>query len=214
MQKLVLEFKTLMVVVALSLAAPAAHAKSAQDMPEDAWAFIQELADKTLDVLDNIYLTQEERDQQFHDLLRDGFEINYLAKLVLGHHRRSATKQQMQDFQDIFSDYIIGIYAGRLAKYGDERFYVTGTMPVGKNDIYVRSEVTRAGRDPFAADWRVRLMDGELRIIDIKIAGISMLQTQRDEFSSRINRVGMDGLIEDMRKKAGTKTTNVAQKDG
>ncbi|MCG8452594.1 MAG: ABC transporter substrate-binding protein, partial [Spirochaetales bacterium] len=138
-------------------------------------------------------------DAEFHRLLKEGFEIEYLAKLVLGRHRRTASAQQMAEFQELFPDYIIKIYADRLKEYGDERFYVTGTSPAGKKDIYVHSEVTRQGRDPFAADWRVRFMNGQLRIIDIKIAGISMLQTQRDEFSARINNVGMDGLIEDLR---------------
>ena len=124
-------------------------------------------------------------------------------KLVLGHNRRSATREEMAGFQEVFPDYIISIYAKRLAKYGDERFYVTGSIPAGKKDIYVQSEVTRRGRDPFSALWRVRLINGELRIIDLKIAGISMLQTQRDEFSSRINAVGMVGLIEDMQQKTG-----------
>lgn len=190
--------------LALLLGGAARGAETAQDMAPEAEAFIQVLADKTLAVLDDIRLTQEERDQQFHALLADGFEVAYLSKLVLGRHRRTATPEQMAEFEVVFPDYIISIYAQKLAKYGDERFYVTGSKPVGKKDIYVISEVTRKGRNPFTADWRVRLMDGELRIIDIKIAGISMLQTQRDEFSSRINAVGIDGLIADMIKRSET----------
>jgi len=213
MKQLILAFRGLMVVVFATLTS-AASAESAQDMPDEARAFIQELADNTLGVLDNIYLTQEERDQEFHRLLAEGFEIEYLAKLVLGHHRRTASAVQMEKFNAVFPDYIIEIYANRLQEYGDERFTVTGILPVGKKDIYIQSEVSRKGRDPFRADWRVRLMDGELRIIDIKISGISMLQTQRDEFSSRINAVGIDGLIEDMREKVGFETLDVAQRDG
>jgi len=181
----------------------AAFAETAREMPREAEAFIQVIADKTLTVLDDIRLTQEERDAQFHALLADGFEIDYMAKLVLGHNRRNATREEMAGFQEVFPDYIISIYAKRLAKYGDERFYVTGSIPAGKKDLYVQSEVTRRGRDSFSALWRVRLINGELRIIDLKIAGISMLQTQRDEFTSRINAVGMVGLIADMRQKTG-----------
>ena len=197
--------KTLLLTRAflLGLWGQTAFAETAREMPREAEAFIQVIADKTLTVLDDIRLNQEERDAQFHALLADGFEIDYMAKLVLGHNRRNATVEEMAGFQEVFPDYIISIYAKRLAKYGDERFYVTGSIPAGKKDIYVQSEVTRRGRDPFSALWRVRLINGELRIIDLKIAGISMLQTQRDEFSSRINAVGMVGLIEDMQQKTG-----------
>lgn len=197
------QLKTMAVLAAglLILLSIPARAQTAQEMPDESQAFIQELAEKTLAVLDDIRLTQEERDTEFHRLLAEGFEIPYLSKLVLGRHRKTATSGQMAEFQQVFPDYIIKIYADRLKEYGDERFYVTGTYPAGKKDIYVQSQVTRAGREPFSADWRVRWMNEQLSIIDIKISGISMLQTQRDEFSSRINQVGFDGLLTEMRDK-------------
>ena len=137
----------------MGLCASAAVAETARDMPREAEAFIQVLADKTLAALDDIRLTQDERDAQFHALLAEAFEIDYLAKLVLGHNRRTATSEEMTGFQEVFPDYIISIYAKRLAKYGDERFYVTGSEPAGKRDLYVKSEVTRRGRDSYEARY-------------------------------------------------------------
>lgn len=189
----------------LGLSIPA-HAKNAQDMNEEAEAFIQELANNTLDALDDIRLTQDERDQKFHDLLKEGFEIPYLSKLVLGRHRKKASRNQMSDFEQLFPDFIISVYSARLQEYGDERFNVTGSSPTGKRDLYVHSEFSRRGRDPFIASWRVRLMDDKLRIIDIVVGGISMLQTQREEFSSRIAKVGMDGLLDDLRERNENET--------
>ncbi len=199
-------FKFLMLLTGFMLLPFQAFAKDAQDMPDEAQAFIQELADNTLETLDDIRLTQEERDERFHDLLKEGFEIPYLSKLVLGRHRKDASREQIREFETLFPDFIISVYSARLQEYGDERFIVTGTSPTGKRDIYVQSEFSRKGRDPFIASWRVRLMDDKLRIIDIVVGGISMLQTQREEFSSRIARVGMDGLLEDLRNRGETKT--------
>jgi phospholipid transport system substrate-binding protein len=183
-----------------------AQAENAQDMTEEAEAFIQELANNTLETLDDIRMTQEERDQQFHELLKEGFEIPYLSKLVLGRHRKKATREQLRDFERLFPDFIISVYSARLQEYGDERFNVTGSSPTGKRDLYVHSEFSRKGRNPFIASWRVRLMDDNLRIIDIVVGGISMLQTQREEFSSRIAKVGMDGLLDDLRDREETET--------
>lgn len=195
------KLKTFFILLSILLLPLPAQAKNAQDMSEEAEAFIQELANNTLDTLDDIRMTQEERDQKFHDLLKDGFEIPYLSKLVLGRHRKKASRAQMRDFEQLFPDFIISVYSARLKEYGDERFNVTGSSPTGKRDLYVHSEFSRKGRNPFIASWRVRLMDGHLRIIDIVVGGISMLQTQREEFSSRIARVGMDGLLDDLRER-------------
>jgi len=191
--------KFLILICGLILGPIQAFGQTAQTMSTESQAFIQDLADATLETLDDIRLTQEERDQRFHDLLKDGFEIPYLSKLVLGRHRNNATREQMAQFETLFPDYIINIYSTRLQEYGDETFVVTGTSPTGKSDLYVHSEVSRKGRNPFNADWRVRYMGGKLRIIDIVVGGISMLQTQREEFSARIAKVGFDGLLDDLR---------------
>lgn len=183
------------------LAAPAAAQQPAAETPGEAKAFIRQLADKTFAVLDNIRLTEEEREEEFRRLLQEGFEIGYIGKLVLGHYRRTASEQQMAEFERLFPDYIIDIYARRLSEHGDENFTIGGTSPAGKRDIYVHSTITRPSGAPFRADWRVRRMDGELRIIDVKIDGVSLLLTQRDDFSSRIAKVGMDGLLEDLRRR-------------
>ena len=46
------------------------------------------------------------------------------------------------------------------------------------------------------------MIDGEYRIIDIAIEGISMAVTKRSEFSALIQSKGIDGLIAALRLRA------------
>ena len=48
---------------------------------------------------------------------------------------------------------------------------------------------------PIVVDFRVRPTNGTFKLIDVVVEGLSMLKTQRDEFSSVIQRNGVDGLI-------------------
>ena len=49
-------------------------------------------------------------------------------------------------------------------------------------------------------DWRVRSdKDGNIKIIDVKIEGISMVATQRDDFTARISSSGVNGLNQYMK---------------
>lgn len=181
----------------------AAQAQTAAENPEGALAFVDKLANDALAVLNDVTITQEERDQAFRDLLADGFDLGYIGKLVLGSHRRRATPEQLAEYNRIFPEYVLRIYASRLTEFGDERFVVGTTQKAGKRDIYVRSQVVRPDGPPISADWRVRLVNGEFKVVDLRIEGISMVITQRDEFAAKISKDGLDSLIEGLRRRAG-----------
>ena len=44
-------------------------------------------------------------------------------------------------------------------------------------------------------DWRVRRIDQRFKIIDVVVEGVSMLVTQKAEFSAVLRQRGIDGLI-------------------
>lgn len=211
-----------MILMGLLVALPAAHAQDAIDDvgqpaaetaaedPEGAKAFILALSDDALRILDDTTLTQQERDIAYRKILSKGFALKYIARLVLGRHGRSASKEQMEEYTRIFPDYILNIYVHRLTEFGDEQFIVGETTPAGKKDIYVRSEIIRPDGPPVAADWRVRIRDGRFRIIDLKIEGISMAATQRDRFAAKIAKVGLSGLIQSLKDEAGLDNAGTA----
>lgn len=178
--------------------------KVAADDPEGAMAFIQKLSDDMLEAWTNVELTETQRQEEFRQLLYTGFDVDYVSKLVLGRHRRTASRSQLNEYLDLFPKYIINIFANRIGDYGDEKFEVLGTAPAGKRDIFVRSQILRPNGNNIAADWRVRWEDGGYSIIDLKVEGISMALTQREEFSAKVEADGMEGLLEQLRSGTGT----------
>ena len=56
---------------------------------------------------------------------------------------------------------------------------------------------------PLAVDWRVRERDDKsLVAIDVIVAGVSLIVTQRSEFGAVIERHGIDGLLAELRRRA------------
>jgi ABC-type transporter MlaC component len=45
-------------------------------------------------------------------------------------------------------------------------------------------------------DWRVRKFKGGYKVVDVVIEGVSMLSTQRAEFSAVLRKFGPGGLID------------------
>ena len=103
------------------------------------------------------------------------------------------TPERWSDYLQLFSAFVLKVYSSRLGGYAGETFKVTGTRPAGKQDILVRTEIIRPSGPPLDCEWRVRVIDGRQRIIDVMVAGISMAITQCSEFTSVISQKRIRG---------------------
>lgn len=104
-----------------------------------------------------------------------------------------------------YSDYILRTYAAKMGGGGAavNRFDVIKTRVHGTKDFLVYCVVTRAGGEPLRLVWRLRQRDGRYRIIDLMVEGVSLVQTQRQEFVSfiRANGGSVDKLIAELRQR-------------
>lgn len=178
---------------------------------QEAKDFIQQLADRALTSLHREHKTLEQQETRFREILTEGFNVNYIGKISLGRHRKKASRHDLEIYYALFPEYLVKVYTSRLTKLDTRDVQVKKVLPNGKRDMYVRTRVTDNEKKFYDVDWRVRPDkkndkkhdkkhdQRSYKIIDVKIEGISMARTQRDDFSSRISESGISGLINYMK---------------
>ena len=178
----------------------AAAGQRAAASNDPAIAFVQGIGDDVIAILGNkANSTFVEREAAFRDLMVRGFDVPLVTHFVLGRHWKSASDEQRAEFSVIFLGFLARVYASRFDSYsyGGEQFTVRTAIADDSSDTIVRARVARpSGADP---DFRVRSGDGNHKVIDLYVEGISMLHTHRVEVSSVINRKGIDGLLSELR---------------
>lgn len=173
---------------------------------DEARAFIETLSNDAIRVLEDENLDDTAREKAFRALLSANFDVPYIARFTLGRNARTATKSEVNAYNSLFDDYVIRAYSTRLTDYAGEEIRVRNAKAAGTKDILVLTEIKSPGSgQTFVAEWRVRPRGPVFRVIDIKIEGISMVITQREEFSSIIKRKGMTGLIKTLEDRTGQK---------
>jgi phospholipid transport system substrate-binding protein len=156
------------------------------------------LADKAIDTLAVQNISEQQREERFRSLLRDHFDLQAIGKWVLGRYWRNATTAEREEYLKLFEELIVKTYANRFREYTGEQLTIQDAIPGGDEDAIVHSEIIRPnGAPPIRVDWRVRLPDGDYKVVDVVVEGVSMSQTQRSEFGSVIRRNGGDikGLL-------------------
>ncbi len=176
------------------------------DESADSQQFVRTLADKAISQLTDATLSAGEREQRFRVLLGDHFDVLGMGRSALGRFWRIATPDEQKEYLVLFEDLIVATYANRFRDYGGENLDITNVVKnSGSEDvaILVQSQIVRNVAKPIRVDWRVARASGDHKIVDVVIEGVSMMQTQRSEFSSVITRGGgkVASLIDELRAK-------------
>jgi phospholipid transport system substrate-binding protein len=163
---------------------------------------IQSVGDDVLSVLRDPALDNQQKFDRLVALLDGPIDLDIIARLILGRHWRSASEGQQAEYLELFRAFALDNLASRLHVYDGQDFEIVGAQTVNERDAVVATRVTGGGRPPLKVDWRVReLDDGDLVAIDVIVEGISLIVTQRSEFSAVIERRGMDGLLAELRQR-------------
>lgn len=178
-----------------SIANPAStsYVKVATDQAETAKDFVQALANEGVGFLSDPNLSHEDRREKFKTLLNENFDIKYIGRFSLGRYWNQASEAQRTEYLNLFEKMIVNVYSKRFSEYDGQDLKITSARADGDTDAIVNSYINGKGQK-VAVDWRVRMRNGQPKVIDVIVEGVSMATTQRSEFASIIQRGG--GQIE------------------
>jgi phospholipid transport system substrate-binding protein len=125
-------------------------------------------------------------------VLETNFDLNYMARSSLGRHWNQATPEQRERFLKVVASAEAHAYARRFGQYGGQRLTVdrSAPMPRGDDVSIVNSKLTQTDAEPIAIQWEVRTDGQRVRIVDVRIEGVSMVVTRRAEYNSFIQAHG------------------------
>jgi phospholipid transport system substrate-binding protein len=200
----------LLLVVSLGLGGPRASATTAPD----AASFIKTLISQGLQTLNEKNLSPQVREQRFHKILEEDFDVPRISRFVLGRYWNTASEPEREAFTKTFQQWVIRAYATRFSEYsGDEvQVKVTGDRAESDANHIVTSQVLRPNAPPAHVDWRVRKQGNDYKIVDVDVEGVSMALTQREEFASVIQRNGgtVAGLTKALEQRIASGDTSAA----
>tara|TARA_Y100001968_G_C19335294_1_gene706520 strand:+ start:190 stop:834 length:645 start_codon:yes stop_codon:yes gene_type:complete len=197
--------------VSISLVVLLATSSLAAPSHRDPGEFVTKLGNRAIELLASRTVSEEEQERRFRQLLREGFAVRKIGKFVLGKYRRIATKGEISEFLDLFEDYIVSLYSSAFRNYSGETFVVARVVKTrSPRDTMVVAHINPDAPDgPTKVVFQVRHSNGDYKVLDVKIQGVSMIVTQRDEFTGFIRNNGgkVAALIEALREKTASLRT-------
>lgn len=192
------KWRQLVAVVLLGLSVYLAGPVQAAQPPQE---LVRQTAEKMLDTLRTERAVIEQQPQRIYELVSQivlpHFDFERMSSWVLGKYWRTATPAQRQRFVEEFRTLLVRTYAKSLASYTDQKISYLPMRPATKQDeVKVRTEVDQPGGLPIPIDYDLYLgKNGEWKVYDVTIDGVSLVTNYRTTFATQIRQDGLDKLI-------------------
>ncbi len=208
-----MKMKLLPLMLTSVLLATAPSLVLAQARPAAPATASQSAAAKTvLDSSSRILSTLEQRRAEFRQNpaalrqfidgeLSKGFDREYAARLVLGVHGRGASDADIKLFADAMADNLMARYGSTLLDIqGKPSFRMRSETPLpGNRGVKVSTELMRAGNEPTPVEYLMRNVNGQWKIFDVMIEGISYVQTFKTQFDTALRQKSIAQVAADLR---------------
>lgn len=172
---------------------------------KQAETFVTGLGSQAVNVLQDAGLQPAQKRATLSDLFARNVDVEWIGRFVLGRHYRTLSEPQRQRFMTVYGEFLRRTYTSRFEEYTGVEFTVLGSTEAGPQESLVQTRVQVPGKAPIKVDYRiVETAPGTFKVTDIVVEGVSLLTTQRSEFSSVINRDGVDTLISRIESKLQT----------
>jgi phospholipid transport system substrate-binding protein len=171
--------RTSVVATALALLVCAGAVHAAQG-PCDV---VQRLGDEVLAVLRDTGISNDEKRTRIEQIAVRGVDFETLSKLVLARHWTRFSPDEQARFQTEFRRHLSVTYGRSVDSYKNETFTITGERDEARGDKTIKTKIVRnGGVDDIVVDYRVRQVNGEWKIIDFIVEGVSLVSNFRSQF--------------------------------
>ena len=179
-------------------------------------ALVQRVTDEVLDIVRKDKDIQGGNTQKAIELVDKKvlpyFNFQHMTALALGKEWKKATPQQQTQLTAEFKTLLVRTYSNALTSYKNQKIvYKPFKMAEGETDVLVRTEIQQPGAKPVQLDYSLEKLEGNWKVYDVVVAGISLVTNYRDQFNQEVRANGIDGLIASIAAKNKSLEGNLAK---
>jgi phospholipid transport system substrate-binding protein len=124
-------------------------------------------------------------------------DFDKISRLVVGKHWKTASAEEKNNFKQEFKKLLVRTYSRAFFDFDQWtiRFLplnMESAVKKVKNTeaVIVKTEILQPGKPPFSLNYRMWKVDGDWKVYDMMIEGISLVKNYRKSIGTRIKKSG------------------------
>jgi len=151
--------------------------------------FIAELVEDATKTLSDKSISKADKAKKIKAIALEYVDIDAIGKYTLGNVRKTLDKDTLKKYQEVFKKYLIKSLTSRLTDYSNNIFEVVSADQKTETTTIVNSRIIESSSQPeIKIEWRIYTKDPSKPLIrDLRVEGLSVARTQKEEFASILN---------------------------
>ena len=165
---------------------------------------VKETTEKILSIVTDADLKGPDKDKERRALIRkavdERFDWEELSRRSLARHWRKLDDEQKKEFVVLFGKLLERTYLDRVEGYSGEQVTYVNEIVEGEYALVEVRVLTSKGTE-IPANYKLRKKDGDWRVYDISIEGVSLVNNYRVQFNDIITKSSYEELIKKLQEK-------------
>ena len=155
----------------------------------DPKTFIAELVNDATKTLSDKSISKADKAKKIETIALENVDIDAIAMYTLGNVRKSLDQDTLKRYKELFQKYFLKSLTSRLTDYSDKKFEVVSAEQKSETTTIVLSKILESSSQPeIKIEWRIYIKDPTKPLIrDLRVEGLSIARTQKEEFASILN---------------------------
>jgi phospholipid transport system substrate-binding protein len=143
----------------------------------------------------------DHRRKMLEETIGHHFDFEEMGKRSLAAHWRNRSEPEQQEFVRLFQTLLSKTYAGKIENYSGEKVqYLKERLKDAFAEVQTRIV---SQKTEIALDYRLLLKDGNWRVYDVVVDGVSLVKNYRVQFDRIIRDSSYEELVKTLREKSG-----------
>lgn len=166
---------------------------------------IETRVDRIVKILGDKGIEEDVRVKQLEQAADETFDYVYLSRMTLGRNWLKLDDSQRSEFVELYRQLLEKNYMGQLLKYTDEKVVFTKQTMLSDTKAEVASNVVSSDKK-IPITYRLIQRDGDWKVYDLVIEGISLVSNYRTQFNDILSRQTPAEMLAILRKKVTDKS--------
>lgn len=124
------------------------------------------------------------------------FNFARMTQIAMAVNWRRASPEQQEALVAEFKTLLVRTYSNALSLYRDQAIdFKPLRARAEDSEVTVRSEIRQRGQQPLGLDYEMEKTAQGWKVYDVKVGGVSLISTYREDFAGQVRDGGIDGLI-------------------
>jgi phospholipid transport system substrate-binding protein len=150
-------------------------------------------------ILKDAGLDKPAKREKIRVVIAERFDFRAMSQRTLATNWRKASKEEQQQFVELFSQLIQNTYIGRVEAYTNEEVKFPGEKVTKDRAVVDTLIITSSAEIPVS--YKLYLKDDRWLVYDVNIEGVSLISNYRNSYQEIVKRDGFAGLLSQMEEK-------------